>query len=75
MIQPQERQKDQSTYFARRLAHTELVAIVGLLCVARFQKPVHASECESTVDRLFRATVNVRGRRACVRVARLLPKL
>ena len=73
MIQPQERQKDQSTYFARRLAHTELVAIVGLLCVARFQKPVHASE--STVDRLFRASVNVGGRRAGVRVARLLPKL
>ena len=44
-------------------------------CVARVQKLVHASILVSTVDRLFRATVNVRRRRACVRVARLLPKL
>ena len=45
----------------------------GFDLLARVQKLLHASI--STVDRLFRATVNVRGRRACVRVARLLPKL
>ena len=73
MIEAIEGQRDPSIHFVLRLAQTEVVAIVGLTCIARVQKPVHASG--STVDRLFRATVNVGGRRAGVRVARLLPKL
>ena len=38
-----EGQRDQSIHFVLRLAQTELVAIVGFTCIARAQKPVHAS--------------------------------
>ena len=65
--------EDESIHFVLRLAQTEVVAIVGFTCIARAQKPVHASG--STVDRLFRATVNIGGRRACVSAVRLSPKL
>ena len=52
--------EDQSIHFVLRLAQTEVVAIVGFTCIARAQKPLHASG--STGDRLF-ATVNI-GRRS-----------
>ena len=64
--------EDQSIHFVLRLAQTEVVAIVGFTCIARAQKPLHASG--STGDRLF-ATVNIGGRRACVIAVRLAPKL